>query len=72
MEPTPGIRIAPSALSPEALRGVVEEFVTRDGTNLAEGEVKVAQVMRLMARGEVELWFDQTSRTCNIIVKPQP
>ncbi|MDE0828874.1 MAG: YheU family protein [Vicinamibacterales bacterium] len=72
MEPKLGIRIAPSDLSPEALRGVVEEFVTRDGTNLAEGEVKVAQVMSLMERGEVEIWFDEATRTCNIVAKPQP
>ena len=72
MESKLGIRIAPSDLSPEALRGVVEEFVTRDGTNLAEGEVKVAQVMSLMERGEVEIWIDEATRTCNIVAKPQP
>ena len=71
-EPRPGIRIAPSDLSPETLRGVIEEFVTRDGTNLAEGDVKVAQVLRLLDRGEVEIWFDQATRTCNIVARPRP
>ncbi len=72
MEPETGIRIAPTDLSPEALRGVVEEFATRDGTNLAEGEVKVAQVMNLVERGEVEIWFNAVTRTCNIVAKPRP
>lgn len=72
MEPEPGIRIAPGDLSPETLRGVVEEFVTRDGTNLAEGETKVAQVMGQIERGDAEIWFDAVTRTCNIVAKPRP
>ncbi len=30
---TAGVELSPDDLSPEALRGLVEEFVTRDGTD---------------------------------------
>ena len=43
-------------LSPEALRGVMESFVLREGTDYGEREVsleqKVAQVLRQLERGE--------------------
>ena len=50
-----------------ALRAVIEEFVTRDGTNLAEAETKARQVRAALDRGEVELWFDPESGTCNLV-----
>ena len=67
--PFPGqVVVPPGELSPEALRGVVEEFVTRDGTDYGETwvplEEKVAQVMGLLRRGEAVLLFDpETGRT---------
>ena len=61
-----GIKIPPDQLEPETLRGVIEEFVTRDGTNLAEAQTKIRQVRAALDRGTVELWFDARSRTCNI------
>jgi uncharacterized protein YheU (UPF0270 family) len=64
---TRGIPIPPERLAPETLRAVIEEFVTRDGTDLVEADTKVEQVRRLLRRGEVQLWFDRTSRTCNIL-----
>lgn len=64
------IRIDPARLSPEALRGVLEEFVTRDGTDLHEAEAKVRQVSALLARGAAELWFDPETRTCNLVATP--
>lgn len=69
-EPLPPVRIDPEQLSPEALRGVLEEFVTRDGTDLHEAESKLRQVSALLARGAVELWFDPETRTCNLVATP--
>ena len=62
-----GVRIPTDQLSPAALRAVIEEFVTRDGTETTEAEKSIEQVTALLARGEVELWFDETTRTCNIL-----
>ena len=66
METRPGIRIPTDELSAEALRNVIEEFVTRDGTDLTEADTKIQSVERLLQRGEVELWFDQATSSCNI------
>ena len=62
-----GQRIPPELLDRETLRSVIEEFVTRDGTNLVEAEVKIAQVEEQLRRGVVALWFDEETRTCNIL-----
>lgn len=66
-EPPPGVHIPLDQLSHEALHAIVEEFVTRDGTEHTEGDRKVAQVLRLLERGEAEVWFDEKTRTCNIL-----
>lgn len=65
-------------LSPEALQGVIEEFVTRDGTDYGEREVsletKVHQVINQLHSGKAVIVFDQKTKTCNILpsgdVKP--
>ena len=62
-----GTRIPVDRLSPEALRAIIEEFVTRDGTELSEAEIKVQQVSAQLACGLAEIWFDPTSGTCNIL-----
>ena len=58
-------------LSEGALQGVIEEFVTREGTECGEREVplatKVAQVRRQLERGELRLFFDQESASCQIL-----
>jgi uncharacterized protein YheU (UPF0270 family) len=49
-------------LSAEALRGLVESFVLREGTDYGERqaahEEKVADVMRQLERGEAQIRFD--------------
>ena len=59
--------IPTTLLSPTALRAVVEEFVTRDGTDHSSVEQRIANVMRQLDSGQVELHFDDTSQTCNIL-----
>ncbi len=58
-------------LSPAALRGVVEEFVTRAGTDYGVREKsldeKVADVMRQLARREARIVFDPATGTVNIV-----
>jgi uncharacterized protein YheU (UPF0270 family) len=57
-------------LSPDALRGIVESFVNREGTDygrdysLAE---KVNQVVRQLERGEARITFDPETETINIV-----
>ena len=61
------MRIPPELLSPEALRAVVQEFVTRDGTDDSSVERRIETVMHQLGAGIVELHFDDETRTCNIL-----
>jgi len=63
-------------LSPEALQGVIEEFVTRDGTDYGEIEVsleiKISQVLGQVKSGKVVIIFDQKTKTCTILKSDDP
>ena len=58
-------------LSSEALRGVIESFVLREGTEYGETEValdaKVAAVMLQLEAGEVQIVYDPTTSTVDIV-----
>jgi uncharacterized protein YheU (UPF0270 family) len=60
-------------LSQEALIGLIEDFVTRDGTDYGASEVslmqKSQQVLRQLQQGKVVIVFDPASETCNILRK---
>ncbi len=70
------VKIAHSQLSPQALNGVIEEFVTRDGTDYGEQEVpvgtKIAQILTQLKTGKVVIVFDPESQTCNILKNDDP
>jgi len=57
-------------LSPNALQALVEEFVTRSGTDYGSAETslaeKVQQVMRQLEKGEIVIVYDTVLETCNI------
>jgi len=59
-------------LSPEALRGVLESFVLREGTEYGEHEVsldeKVAQVLLQLERGEAQVIFHPELESIDIVV----
>jgi uncharacterized protein YheU (UPF0270 family) len=61
------MRIPHLQLSPTALRAVVEEFVTRDGTDNSSVEQRIELVLRQLDVGNVELHFEQETETCNIL-----
>ena len=61
------MRIPYTKLAPSTLRAVVEEFVTRDGTDHSSVERRVESVLRQLRLGCVELHFDDQTETCNII-----
>jgi uncharacterized protein YheU (UPF0270 family) len=54
-------------LTPGALRAIVEEFVTRDGTDLSAVEQRSEQVLHQLDVGSAELHFEQETATCNIL-----
>jgi len=58
-------------LSAEALAGVIEEYVSRDGTELGEVAKKSEAVVRLLDRGELVLVFDPELESCNLVTREQ-
>ena len=67
-----GIELSPGDLSPEALRGLVEEFVSREGTDYGHLdrslESKVATVLRQLESGEARIVFDLASESASIVM----
>jgi uncharacterized protein YheU (UPF0270 family) len=67
------IVIPHTELSAEALRGVLESFVLREGTDYGEREVsldqKVAQVLRQLERGKAQIVFDAALESIDIVVR---
>lgn len=59
-------------LSEEALRGVLESFVLREGTEYGERDYsldqKVAHVIRQLRRGDAQIVFDPGTETVDIVV----
>ncbi len=72
-DPQPAVEVPHDQLSPEALRGVIESYVLREGTEYGERDValdaKVTQVLRQIERGEVQIVFDPNTETIDIVVK---
>ena len=70
------VKIPYEQMSPEALHGVIEEFVTRDGTDYGEVEVpletKIAQVLAQLKSGKAVILFDQETETCTVLRSDDP
>lgn len=60
------------ALSDSALRGVIEAFVLREGTDYGEThhslEDKFQQVLRQLEKGEAQILFDPHTESVDIVV----
>ncbi len=61
------MRVSHTQLSSATLRAVVEEFVTRDGTDHSSVKQRIDDVLRQLDTGQVELHFDEETKTCNIL-----
>jgi uncharacterized protein len=63
-------------LSPEALQGVIEEFILREGTDYGQveisREIKFEQVKRKLENGSAVLIFDDETETTNIFPADSP
>lgn len=60
-------------LSSDALQGLIEEFITRDGTDYGVEEIslnnKVEQVKQLLKRREVVVAFDFTTESASLLTR---
>jgi uncharacterized protein YheU (UPF0270 family) len=70
-ERPPPVEVPHTELSAEALRGVIDGFVLREGTDYGEVErshaQKVADVRRQLERGEVRIEFDPLTESVNLV-----
>jgi uncharacterized protein YheU (UPF0270 family) len=62
-------------LSPEALQGLIEAFVTREGTDYDTQDVslgtKVVQVRHQLDAGTAVIIYDEATESCTIQPTPQ-
>ena len=69
--PREPIAVPYTELSAPALRGVIEGFVLREGTDYGEREVsheaKISRVMAQLQAGEAQIWFDPESNSVDIL-----
>jgi uncharacterized protein len=70
-----GMIIPYERLSQEALHGLINEFVTRPGTDTGYTETTLEQnidmVKRQLKRGDAIIVYDETTQTANIVPKKQ-
>ena len=68
-----GVEVPWEALPAETLQRVLEEFVTREGTDYGDSsftmDEKVAHVRRQLERREAVLTFDPESETVDVAVR---
>ncbi|MEY4576401.1 MAG: hypothetical protein RL701_1104 [Pseudomonadota bacterium] len=68
------VEIPLDQLSPDALRGVIDDFVLREGTDYGLVEVslerKREQVLAQLKSGKARVLFDPSTETCTISLQP--
>lgn len=66
------VAVPHTELSAEALRGVIESFVLREGTEYGERdftlEEKLTHVLHQLERGEAQIMFDPQSNSIDIVM----
>jgi uncharacterized protein YheU (UPF0270 family) len=67
------IEIPPQQLSVEVLDALIEEYITREGTDYGDVEYsleqKLTQVKRQLANGQAMIVFDPVTESCTLISK---
>lgn len=68
----PLVEVPAARLGASALDGLIEEYVTREGTEYGARdytlEEKKAEVLRAMKAGEVLIVFDTDSEACTLVL----
>jgi uncharacterized protein len=69
------VEVPHSALSPSALEGLVEEFITREGTDYGLREFSLAQkrdsVLQQLTRGAVIIVFDLEAEATTLVTREE-
>lgn len=68
-----GIEIPIDQLSPEALLGVIDDYVLREGTEYGAAEVtleqKREQLLSQLRSGKALVVFDASTETCTLVLR---
>jgi uncharacterized protein YheU (UPF0270 family) len=66
-----GVEIPMERINPDTLRKMVEEFVTREWSDLTDAnfslDSKVEQVLEQLREGTAKIVYDLVSKSCNIL-----
>ncbi|HIJ96818.1 MAG TPA: YheU family protein [Desulfuromonadales bacterium] len=66
-----GVDVPLERINPDTLQKLVEEFVTREWSDLADSDYtfaeKIEQVIQQLKDKRIKVVFDLTSETCNIV-----
>lgn len=73
-QPEEGVEVPYKQIEPDTLRRMIQEFVTRDGSDWAETgctlEDKVEQVLQQLKLKQIKVVFDLKTQTANLIPCP--
>lgn len=62
-------------LSEDALQALIEDFVTRDGTDYGQDEMsmqdKAAHLLALLKTGELVITYNEESQSCGLVTKEE-
>ncbi|MFS4459175.1 YheU family protein [Bdellovibrio sp. HCB2-146] len=72
-KPQPPLEIPLEALSEDALNGIIENFIQREGTDYGANEIaletKMQQIRKQLQRGDVKVVFDPDSESVTLLTK---
>ena len=58
-------------ISEEALKAIIQEYITREGTEYCikeySFEQKIEQIKQQLLKGDIKINFDDETQTCNLI-----
>ncbi|MES2769841.1 MAG: YheU family protein [Bdellovibrionota bacterium] len=70
-EKQPPIEIPLTALSPDALDGMIDAFIMREGTDYGVNEIphdsKVKQIRKQLEKGDVKIVFDPNTDSATLM-----
>lgn len=62
-------------LSEDALQGLIEDFVTRDGTDYGQEEMsmqeKATHLLTLLEKGELLITYNENTQTCGLVAREE-
>ena len=58
-------------ISEEALKAIIQEYITREGTEYGAEEYslerKIEQIKQQLLKGDIKINFDDETQTCNLV-----